>query len=68
MEQKLEALAGKVEQVVALVDRLQSEKAALEVQLTQVTSERDALRQNVEFACLRVEALMRQLPEGTQDE
>lgn len=68
MEQKLEALAGKVEQVVALVDRLQSEKAALEVQLTQVTSERDALRQNVEFARLRVEALMRQLPEGTQDE
>jgi uncharacterized protein (TIGR02449 family) len=68
MEQKLEALAGKIEQVVALVERLQSEKAALEVRLTQVTAERDALRQNVEFARLRVEALMRQLPEGTHDD
>ncbi|MDR3055652.1 MAG: hypothetical protein LBU53_09670 [Zoogloeaceae bacterium] len=67
MEEKLEALAGKVEQVAALVDRLQSENVALAARLTQVEAERDALRQNVEFARLRVEALMRQLPEEAQN-
>jgi uncharacterized protein (TIGR02449 family) len=65
MEQELEALAGKIEQVAALIDRLRSEKTALEARLAQVEAERDALRQNVEFARLRVEALVRQLPERT---
>jgi chromosome segregation ATPase len=64
MEQKLASLAGKVEQVAALVERLQSEKAALEARLAQVEAERDALGQNIESARLRVETLMRQLPEG----
>ena len=64
MEMELEALAGKVEKVVALVGRLQSDNGALRQRLAAVEAERDQLRLNMDAARARVEALMGQLPEG----
>lgn len=63
MEMELEALAGKVEKVVALVGRLQSDNGALRQRLAAVEAERDQLRLNMDAARARVEALMGQLPE-----
>lgn len=63
MEMELEALAGKVEKVVALVGRLQSDNGALRQRLAEVEAERDQLRLNMDAARARVEALMGQLPE-----
>jgi chromosome segregation ATPase len=64
MEQKLDLLAEKVEQVSALVERLRAEKAALTARLLAAESGQASLRQSVETARSRIEALMRQLPEG----
>lgn len=63
MEMELEALAGKVEKVAALVERLQSDNADLKQRLAALEAERDTLRQNMELARTRVEALIGQLPE-----
>ncbi len=63
MEQELEALAGKVEKVVDLVGRLQSDNAALKQRLAALEAERDRLQQNMDTARTRVEALIGQLPE-----
>lgn len=63
MEMELEALAGKVEKVAALVERLQSDNADLKQRLAALEVERDTLRQNMELARTRVEALIGQLPE-----
>ncbi|MCX8145137.1 MAG: hypothetical protein N3C59_02245 [Azovibrio sp.] len=63
MEMELEALAGKVEKVVALVEGLRAANASLAQRLAAVEAERDALRQNMELARVRVEALIGRLPE-----
>lgn len=63
MEMELEALAGKVEKVAALVEGLRAENASLKQRLAALEAERDSLRQNMELARSRVEALIRQLPE-----
>ncbi len=63
MEMELEALAGKVEKVAALVQGLRADNASLKQRLAAVEAERDTLRQNMELARSRVEALIGQLPE-----
>lgn len=63
MEMELEALAGKVEKVAALVEQLQSDNAALKLRLAAAEADRDQLQRNMEAARTRVEALMGQLPE-----
>ncbi|MGB4468335.1 MAG: hypothetical protein WBH99_12455 [Azovibrio sp.] len=63
MEMELEALAGKVEKVAALVGRLQSDNADLKRRLVALEAERDSLLQSMEQARSRVEALIGQLPE-----
>ncbi|MDR2625839.1 MAG: hypothetical protein LBC37_05855 [Zoogloeaceae bacterium] len=64
MEQQLDLLAEKVERVSALVVALRAEKAALTERLLAAESGRAALQQSVEAARERIEALIRQLPEG----
>ncbi|MDR0674407.1 MAG: hypothetical protein LBF93_12345 [Zoogloeaceae bacterium] len=64
MEQKLDLLAEKIEQVSALVARLRDEKAALAERLLAAESGRTALQQSMEAARSRIEALIQQLPEG----
>lgn len=63
MEMELDALAGKVEQVAALVGRLRTDNAELKQRLAAAEAERDQLRQNMDAARSRVEALIGQLPE-----
>ncbi|WP_303787352.1 hypothetical protein [Azovibrio restrictus] len=63
MEMELEALAGKVEKVAALVEGLRADNASLKQRLAAVEAERDSLRHNMELARSRVEALIGQLPE-----
>lgn len=63
MEMELEALAGKVEKVAALVGRLQFDNADLKRRLVALEAERDSLLQSMEQARSRVEALIGQLPE-----
>lgn len=63
MEMELEALAGKVEKVAALVEELRADNASLKQRLAAVEAERDSLRHNMELARSRVEALIGQLPE-----
>ncbi|MDR1848498.1 MAG: hypothetical protein LBQ75_00495 [Zoogloeaceae bacterium] len=63
MEKTLDALAGKIEQVVLLTESLQGDKAALESRLKQTEEERDRLKKNMEQARERIVRLMMQLPE-----
>ncbi|MDR3323409.1 MAG: hypothetical protein LBS89_04305 [Zoogloeaceae bacterium] len=63
MEKELEALAGKVEQVARLLERLQAENASLKRRLATGEAERERLRQNMDVARSRVETLLEQIPE-----
>jgi predicted nucleic acid-binding Zn-ribbon protein len=70
MEKILDALAKKVERVLALAEALQLEKAAwqnekarLERLLREAEAERNRLRRDMETARGRVERLVSQLPE-----
>lgn len=59
----MDALFGKIEQIVMQAESLRSEKALLETRLRQAEEERDWLKRNVEQARERIERLMSQLPE-----
>lgn len=64
MDSELEALEGKIEQVVALVHQLRAENEVLKNQMTAAESERLHLRQTMTVARERLEGLMDKLPEG----
>lgn len=63
MNSELEALEGKVEQVVALVHQLRAENEVLRNQLAAGEAERLHLRQKINTARDRLEGLMDKLPE-----
>ncbi|MDR2638196.1 MAG: hypothetical protein LBB55_07655 [Zoogloeaceae bacterium] len=70
MEKILDALAKKVERVLALAESLQLEKAALQNEkarleqlLRETEAERNRLQHDMEAARGRVERLISQLPE-----
>jgi uncharacterized protein (TIGR02449 family) len=63
MNSELEALEGKVEQVVALVQQLRAENEVLKNQMAAAEVERLHLRQTMTAARERLEGLMDKLPE-----
>lgn len=63
MQTELEALEIKVEQVLALVHQLKAENEVLRNQMATAETERLSLRQKMNVAAERLEALMGQLPE-----
>jgi chromosome segregation ATPase len=63
MNNELEALEGKVEQVVALVHQLRAENDVLKNQIAAAEVERLHLRQTMTAARERLEGLMDKLPE-----
>ena len=63
MHTELEALEIKVEQVLALVHQLQAENEVLRNQMLTAENERMSLRQKMNVAAERLEALMANLPE-----
>jgi cell division protein ZapB len=63
MNSELEALEGKVEQVVALVQQLRAENEVLKNQMAAAEVERLHLRQTMSAARERLEGLMDKLPE-----
>ena len=63
MNTEIEALEGKIEQVVALVLQLRAENDVLKNQIAAAESERLHLRQTMTAARERIEGLMDKLPE-----
>jgi len=63
MNSELEALEGKVEQVVALIHQLRAENEVLKNQIAAAEVERLHLRQTMTAARERLEGLMEKLPE-----
>jgi len=63
MNSELEALEGKVEQVVALIHQLRAENEVLKNQIAAAEVERLHLRQTMTAARERLEGLMDKLPE-----
>ena len=63
MNSELEALEGKIDQVVGLVMQLRAENEALKNQLSQADDERQQLRNTMTVARERLEGLMDKLPE-----
>ncbi len=63
MNSELEALEGKVEQVVALVQQLRAENEVLKNQMAAAEVERLHLRQTMAAARERLEGLVDKLPE-----
>lgn len=63
MNSELEALEGKVEQVVALVQQLRAENEVLKNQIAAAEIERLHLRQTMTAARERLEGLVDKLPE-----
>jgi cell division septum initiation protein DivIVA len=63
MNTELEALEGKIEQVVALGHQLRAENDVLKNQIAAADSERLHLRQTMTAARERLEGLMDKLPE-----
>ncbi|MBS1160202.1 MAG: hypothetical protein H6R15_2621 [Proteobacteria bacterium] len=63
MNSELEALEGKVEQVVALVQQLRAENEVLKNQMAAAEIERLHLRQTMTAARERLEGLVDKLPE-----
>ncbi|MFZ2266416.1 MAG: hypothetical protein WAV95_02445 [Azonexus sp.] len=63
MNSELEALEGKVEQVVALVQQLRAENEVLKNQMAAAEVERLHLRQTMTAARQRLEGMMDKLPE-----
>jgi cell division protein ZapB len=63
MDMELEALAAKIEQVVALVHQLRAENEALRSEIAAADAERQQLRQNMTAARERLEILLEKLPE-----
>jgi cell division protein ZapB len=63
MNSELEALEGKVEQVVALVQQLRAENEVLKNQMATAEVERLHLRQTMAAARERLEGLVDKLPE-----
>jgi FtsZ-binding cell division protein ZapB len=60
---ELDALEGKIEQVVALIDHLRAENEVLKNQIAAAEAERLHLRQTVTLARERLELLVDRLPE-----
>ena len=63
MNSELEALEGKVEQVVALIHQLRAENEVLKNQMAAAEVERLHLRQTMAAARERLEGLVDKLPE-----
>ncbi len=63
MKSELEALEGKVEQVIALVQQLRAENEVLKNQMAAAEVERLHLRQTMAAARERLEGLVDKLPE-----
>jgi cell division protein ZapB len=63
MNMELDALEGKIEQVVALIDHLRAENEVLKNQIAAAEAERLHLRQTVTLARERLELLVDRLPE-----
>ena len=63
MNSELDALEGKIEQVLAVVHRLRAENEVLRHQLATAESERLSLRQKINTARDRLETLAGKLPE-----
>ena len=63
MNMELDALEGKIEQVVALIDHLRAENEVLKNQIAAAEAERLHLRQTVTLARERLELLVNRLPE-----
>lgn len=63
MNDDIEALEAKIEQVVTLVQQLRSENDTLKSQLATADAERARLRQTMTAARQRLEGLMDKLPE-----
>ena len=63
MNSELDALEGKIEQVLAVVHRLRAENEVLREQLATAESERLSLRQKINTARDRLETLAGKLPE-----
>lgn len=63
MNSELEALEGKVEQVVALIHQLRAENEVLKNQIAAAEVERLHLRQTMTAARERLEGLVDKLPE-----
>ena len=63
MNTELEALEGKVEQVVVLVHQLRAENEVLRNQLATAEAERLTLRQKINTARDRLEGLVDRIPE-----
>ncbi|MDD2884776.1 MAG: hypothetical protein PHT48_06990 [Dechloromonas sp.] len=67
MNSELEALETKIEQVVALVHQLRAENEVLRNQLTTAEGERLHLRATMSTARERLEGLVANMPEETQE-
>jgi uncharacterized protein (TIGR02449 family) len=63
MNSELEALEGKIEQVVALVHQLRAENEVLKNQIAAAETERLHLRQTMTAARERLEGLIDKIPE-----
>ena len=63
MNSELEALEGKIDQVIELVGQLRAENEVLKNQIAAAEQERLQLRQTMTTARERLESLMDKLPE-----
>ena len=64
MQNELDALDARIEQVIALVHQLRAENEVLKNQIAAAEAERLHLRQTMNAARDRLEGLMERLPEG----
>jgi cell division protein ZapB len=63
MERELLGLEERIEQFIALCQNLRAENQALRTQVAGLEAERNRLREKIEAACMRLEALMERIPE-----
>jgi len=63
MDTELEALEGKIDQVIGLIHQLRAENEVLRNQLAAGETERLSLREKMTAARERLESLMAKLPE-----
>lgn len=63
MNPELSALEERIEQFVAFSQRLRAENQELRLNIADLESERDRLKEKIETTCSRLEALMEKLPQ-----
>ena len=68
MQQDLDALADKVKELARLAQSLRGENQQLRLQLTAALAELETMRQRVDAASMRLDALLERLPAATSSQ